>query len=99
MTRLLEPIIPGEILVEEFMKPLNISNFQLSHDLDVPIEQIDDVIEGKNRITADLALRLHKYFGNSAEFWMNLQNRYDLKIAKRENWDTIDAKVRSIHAA
>ncbi|MFM7715952.1 MAG: HigA family addiction module antitoxin, partial [Microcystis sp.] len=71
--KLLAPIHPGEILLEEFLKPMEISQERLAEDLNVPIEQIKEIIEEKRGITADIALRLSRYFGMSERFWMNLQ--------------------------
>ena len=74
---------PGEILDEEFLKPLNISAYRLSKDLHIPQTRISMVIKGKRRITADTALRLSKYFGNSPHFWLNLQDEFDLREEKK----------------
>ena len=78
---LLNPIPPGEILLEEFMKPLGISINALSRDISVPPNRISEIVNGKRAITADTALRLGKYFGISPEIWLNLQNDYDIRIA------------------
>jgi len=75
----LPPIHPGEILTEEFLVPYGITRHKLSMDLGVPASRIDQIAKGKRSITADTAVRLSLYFGNSAEFWMNLQTSYDLK--------------------
>jgi addiction module HigA family antidote len=89
------PIHPGEILLEEFLKPLNISQNALSRDLDVPLQRINQIVLGKRSITVDTALRLAKYFGTSPELWLNLQSRYDLEIARDNNlFETIDKTVR-----
>jgi antitoxin HigA-1 len=80
----LTPLPPGEILRCEFMEPLKISQNQLARDLDVPVARISELVQGRRSITADTALRLEKYFGVPAQFWLNLQSRYDLKIAKRD---------------
>jgi antitoxin HigA-1 len=79
MTKL-TPVHPGEILTEEFLAPLGISKNKLSIDLGIPASRIDQIAKGKRSITADTAFRLSLYFGNTAEFWMNLQSAYDLKI-------------------
>ncbi len=73
----LEPIHPGEILDEEFLKPLAISRYRLAKDMDVPRARINEIVHGKRGITADTALRLAKFFGTTAEFWMNLQDRWN----------------------
>jgi len=78
-------IHPGEILVEEFLLPFEISAYRLSKDLDIPQTRISQIIKGKRRITADTALRLSSYFGNSATFWLGLQNDYDIEEEKRTN--------------
>ncbi|HDO06772.1 MAG TPA: addiction module antidote protein, HigA family [Bacteroidetes bacterium] len=75
----LENIHPGEILSEEFLKPMQISAYRLSKDIGIPQTRISQIIKGKRRITADTALRLSSYFGNSAKFWLGLQNDYDIE--------------------
>jgi len=72
-------IHPGEILLEEFLKPMQISAYKLSKDIDIPQTRISLIIKGNRRITADTALRLSSYFGNSAKFWLGLQNDYDIE--------------------
>lgn len=78
-------IHPGEILLEEFLKPFEISAYKLSKDIEIPHARISQIIRGKIRITADTALRLSMYFGNSAKFWLGLQNDYDIEVEKRIN--------------
>jgi len=75
----LKNIHPGEILLEEFLTPLEISAYKLSKDIDIPQTRISEIIRGNRRITADTALRLSKYFGNSPKFWLGLQDDYDLE--------------------
>jgi addiction module HigA family antidote len=75
----LENIHPGEVLLEEFLKPLEISAYRLSKDLGIPQTRISEILKGRRRISADTALRLSKYFGNSAKFWLGLQDDYDLE--------------------
>lgn len=75
----LDNIHPGEVLSEEFMKPLEISAYRLSKDLGIPQTRISAILKGRRRITADTALRLSKYFGNSAKFWLGLQDDFDLE--------------------
>jgi len=75
----IDNIHPGEILSEEFLKPLKISAYRLSKDIGIPQTRISQIIKGKRRITADTALRLSSYFGNSAKFWLGLQNDYDIE--------------------
>jgi antitoxin HigA-1 len=81
-------IHPGEILMEEFLIPLEISAYRLSKDLDIPQTRISQIVKGKRRITADTALRLSSYFGNSAKFWLGLQDDYDLEEEKNINEET-----------
>jgi addiction module HigA family antidote len=81
-------IHPGEILMDEFLIPLEISAYRLSKDLDIPQTRISQIIKGKRRITADTALRLSSYFGNSAKFWLGLQDDYDLEEEKKINEET-----------
>jgi addiction module HigA family antidote len=76
------PVHPGEILAEEFIKPLKITQYRLAKDIQVPCIRISEIMRGKRAVTADTALRLGRYFGNSPEFWMNLQAKYDLEMAK-----------------
>ena len=83
-------IHPGEILRLEFLEPLNISPTQLSQDIDMPQRQVSNLLSEHISITADMALRLSKYFGNSAQFWMNLQTQYDLRQAQTDNKDAYD---------
>jgi antitoxin HigA-1 len=81
-------IHPGEILMQEFLIPLEISAYRLSKDLDIPQTRISQIIKGKRRITADTALRLSSYFGNSAKFWLGLQDDYDIEEEKNINEET-----------
>ena len=99
VAELLDPITPGEILLEEFLKPMGISQNRLARDIDVPVARINDIIHGRRGITADTALRLAKYFDITPEFWVNLQSRYDLKMAKRGNWPAVEKRIRPIEAA
>jgi addiction module HigA family antidote len=80
MATKLVPIHPGEILLAEFLEPLALSQYRLAHDLSVPPRRINEIVHGKRGITADTALRLGRYFGTSAQFWLNLQTRYDLEV-------------------
>ncbi len=76
------PVHPGEILLEEFLSPLGVSQYQLAKAVDVPARRINEIVHGQRRISADTALRLARYFGTSERFWMNLQARYDLEVEK-----------------
>ena len=95
--RTLEPIHPGEILLEEFLKPMNISQYRLAKDISVPARRINEIVHGKRAITPDTALRLSRYFGLSERFWINLQARYDLEIEKDRLNDRLDREV-SVYA-
>jgi len=94
----LEPIHPGEILLEDFMKPLNVSINALSRHVNVPPNRISEIVNGKRSITADTALRLGKYFNVSPEIWLDLQSDYDIRLAQRTTWPKIEPLIRA-HAA
>jgi antitoxin HigA-1 len=94
MSDLLDPIPPGEILAEEFLKPMGISQSQLSRDVDIPASRVSEIVNGTRAITADTALRLSEYLGTSAEMWMKLQADYDLRIARRTRWPQIRQRIR-----
>jgi addiction module HigA family antidote len=94
----LEPIHPGEILLEDFMKPLGVSINRLARDIVVPPGRISAIVNGKRAITADTALRLGKYFGVSPQTWMGLQAEYDLRVAQRDIGAEVDKRVQR-HAA
>lgn len=101
MAKKMPPIHPGQILLEEFLNPMNISQYRLSKDITVPARRINEIVHGKRSITADTALRLGKFFGMSAQFWLNLQSRYDLEIAEDalKNRLTQEVHVYQEHAA
>jgi antitoxin HigA-1 len=90
----LRPIHPGEILLEEFMKPLELSMNQLAIELRVPASRINAIVAGDRSISADTALRLGRYFGMSAEFWINLQSTYDLRLSRLEHEEEIERDIR-----
>ena len=94
MAKKLSPITPGDVLLEEFLKPMEISQNQLAKDINVPPNRVSQIIHGKREITADTALRLGKYFGIEPEFWLNLQVRYNMKIAQSEVGLKIDREVK-----
>jgi addiction module HigA family antidote len=77
---LLTPVHPGEVLQEEFLEPLALSQYRLATDISVPARRIDEIVHGERAVTADTALRLARYFGTSPQFWMNLQAQYDLDV-------------------
>ncbi|GBE04656.1 MAG TPA: addiction module antidote protein, HigA family [Nitrospirae bacterium] len=89
----LPPIHPGEILMEEFLKPMEISQYRLAKDINVPARRINEIVQGKRSITPDTALRLSRYFGLSERFWINLQARYDLEAEKDKLMDRLEEEV------
>jgi addiction module HigA family antidote len=94
----LDPIPPGEILLEEFMRPHGVSQNRLARDIDVNPVRVNDIVHGRSSITAPIALRLGKYFGTSPELWLNLQSDYELRRAKAEEWPKIERRVRILAA-
>ena len=93
-----DPIHPGEILLEEFLRPMGISQYRLAKDISVTQRRISEITQGKRSITADTALRLGRYFGMEAQFWLNLQSRYDLLCAEAELAKRLETEVTP-HAA
>ena len=94
----LDPIPPGEILLEEFMKPLSVSQNRLARDIDVNPARINDIVHGRSAITASVALRLAKYFGTTPELWMNLQYGYELRLVRASDWLRAEQRVRTYAA-
>ena len=94
MDEKLNPVHPGEVLFEEFLKPIGLSQNRLSLEIGVHPRRINEIVLGKRRITADTALRLARYFGTSPQFWMGLQNDYDLDVAADTLGDRLDIEVR-----
>ena len=94
----LTPIHPGEILLEEFLKPMGISQYRLAKDISVPPRRINEIVHGTRAITPDTALRLSRYFGQSERSWVNLQTRYNLEVEKDRLQDRLDKEVR-VYAA
>jgi len=94
MTDKLSPIHPGEVLLEEFIKPMNLSQNRLAIDIGVDARRINEIALGKRAITADTALRLSRFFGNSPQFWMGLQTQYDLDVAEDQLGKRLDREVR-----
>ena len=88
------PVHPGEILLEEFLKPMGLSQYALAKDINVPARRINEIVHGDRSISADTALRLSRYFGMSENFWMNLQARYDLEIRKDQLDGRLEREVR-----
>ena len=100
MIKKLPPITPGQILLEEFLQPMGISQNRIACDIDVPVTRINSIIQGKRAITADTALRLGKYFNVSPRWWMNMQNQYDLELAEDNGWEAKEHRIRSLpHAS
>lgn len=91
----LPPIHPGEILLEEFLDPMGISQYRLAKEISVPARRINEIIHGKRGISPDTALRLSRFFGMSERFWLNLQNRYDLETEKDRLAGRLDLEVKS----
>ena len=96
--RKIPPIHPGEILLEEFLDPMNISQYRLAHSINVPPRRINEIVHGKRRITADTALRLARFFNMSPQFWINLQSHYDLEVESDKLSDTLGKEVLVYHA-
>lgn len=94
MAKIMEPIHPGEVLAEEFLRPLAVSQYKLAKDIKVPARRINEIVHGKRSITADTALRLSRYFGLSERFWLNLQARYDLEVEKEKLKGRIEEEVK-----
>lgn len=90
----MNPLHPGEILLEEFLKPMNLSQNKLALDIRVPARRINEIVHGKRRVTADTAMRLAKYFKMSPQFWLGLQMDYDLDVAEDQIADRIENEVR-----
>ena len=94
----IDPIHPGEVLLEEFLEPLGVSQNKLAVAIGVPPRRINEIVHGKRRITADTALRLARYFGTTDRFWLNLQTRYDLEIEKDHLGTTLE-QIRPMQSA
>ncbi len=92
--RSIPPIHPGEVLLEEFLKPMAVSQYRLAKDINVDPRRINEIVLGKRAITADTALRLSRYFGTTERFWMNLQARYDLDVQREQLGDRLNSEVR-----
>jgi len=94
MAKKISPITPGDVLLEEFLRPMEITQNQLAKDINVPANRVNQIIHGKRKITADTALRLGKYFGIEPEFWLNLQVHYNMKIARSKVGKKIEKEVK-----
>jgi addiction module HigA family antidote len=97
MIKKLAPVHPGEVLLEEFLRPMGLSQHRLAMDIQVPARRINEIVLGKRRITADTALRLAKYFGTSAQFWTGLQADYDLDVAADKPKTCLELEIK-VHA-
>ncbi len=93
MSKKLPPIHPGEILLEEFLRPMGISQYRLAKSISVPPRRINELVHGNRGVTADTALRLSRFFGTSERFWLNLQTRYDLEVEKDRLGGRLDEEV------
>jgi len=93
------PIHPGEILVEEFLKPYALSQYRLAKDVCVPPRRINEIVHGLRSISADTALRLARYFGTSPEFWLNLQAHYDIEVEREKLGDVLTVEIKVLGAA
>ena len=89
----LPPVHPGEILLEEFLEPMGISQYRLSKDISVPPRRINEIVHGKRSVTANTALRLSRYFGTSDRFWLNLQASFDLDVEREKLGDRLEVEV------
>ena len=98
-TNKMTPVHPGEILMEEFLTPMGISQYRLSRDISVPPRRINEIVHGTRSVTADTALRLGRYFGVSPQFWLNLQAHYDLDQEQDRLGDRLDQEVRAFAVA
>ena len=96
MVKKLEPVTPGSILLTEFMEPLGLSQNKLARELDVPAARVNAIVNNTRRITPDMALRLGRFFKTGPELWLNLQQRYDLKVAKSKIGAEIDRRITPI---
>lgn len=94
--KLLANITPGEILAEDFLKPLGLSQYRLAKDISVPARRINEIVKGERAITADTALRLGRYFRMSAQFWLNLQSRYDLEVMEERLGRSLERDVKRL---
>ena len=97
--RKLPPIHPGEILLEEFLKPMGLSQYRLAKDISVPSRRINEIVLGKRAVSPDTALRLSRFFGLTERFWLNLQARYDLEVEKDLLADRLEREVRVYEAS
>jgi addiction module HigA family antidote len=98
-SKLLANITPGEILAEEFLKPMGLSQYRLAKDIHVPARRVNEIVKGERAITADTALRLGRYFKMSAQFWLNLQSHYDLEVVRERLGGKLEQEVKELVTA
>jgi addiction module HigA family antidote len=98
MDKKLKPIHPGEILMEEFLKPIGISQYRLAKDISVPPRRINEIVHGRRSVTADTALRFGHFFGMSPQFWLNLQTRYDLEVTEDSLGNRLEKEVHRLES-
>jgi antitoxin HigA-1 len=99
MPRTLSPIHPGEVLLQDFLEPLGLSQYRLAHDISVPPRRINEIVHGNRAITADTALRLARYFGTTDRFWLNLQARFDLEQERDRLGNRLEKEVQVLDRA
>jgi antitoxin HigA-1 len=99
MPRTLSPIHPGEVLLQDFLEPLGLSQYRLAHDISVPPRRINEIVHGNRAITADTALRLARYFGTTDHFWLNLQARFDLEHERDRLGNRLEKEVQVLDRA
>lgn len=95
----MKPVHPGEVLLEDFLKPMGISQYRLAKEICVSARRINEIVHGTRSVSADTALRLGRYFGTSARFWMNLQSHFDLEVQRDEIGSRLDREVRALVVA
>jgi addiction module HigA family antidote len=98
MDKKLKPIHPGEILMEEFLRPIGISQYRLAKDISVPPRRINEIVHGRRSVTADTALRFGRFFGMSPQFWLNLQTRYDLEVTEDSLGNRLEKEVHRLES-
>jgi antitoxin HigA-1 len=97
--RKMKPVHPGEVLMEDFLKPMGISQYRLAKEISVSARRINEIVHGTRSVTADTALRLGRYFGTSARFWMNIQSHFDLEVERDRIGRRLDREVRALAVA
>ena len=98
MTKTLPPVHPGEVLAEDFMKPLGLTQYRMAKDIGVPALRISQIVRGQRSVTADTALRLARYFGTSPDVWLRLQASYDLEVTQRKTGKRIEREAKVIES-